>query len=161
MDPSSPLAHKKHIVRVAIMLVLGLVILVLGRTVFVPDSYGEFGPYRAASVMEFRALPVRHGGNASCQTCHEDEHETHAGAAHSTVACELCHAPVSAHVAGEEKIADMPVRRSRELCELCHRGLAARPATFPQVDVREHVTEMGGDFTADACFECHDPHSPY
>ena len=60
-----------------------------------------------------------------------------------------------------EKIADMPIRRSRELCELCHRWLAARPATFPQVDVREHVTEMGGEFTSEACFDCHDPHSPY
>ena len=59
-----------------------------------------------------------------------------------------------------EKIADMPVRRTRELCELCHRRLDARPAGFAQVDVREHVTEMGGEFTDDACSQCHEPHSP-
>ncbi len=86
----------------------------------------------------------------------------HAEGAHAVVRCELCHGPVTLHANLDEgeKIADMPVRRSRELCELCHRELDARPAGFAQVDVREHLTEMGGELTADACFDCHDPHSP-
>ena len=59
-----------------------------------------------------------------------------------------------------EILAEMPTRRTRELCELCHRRLHSRPSEFPQINVREHLQENGGELTPDACFECHDPHSP-
>lgn len=162
MNPESPLIHTKHVFRAAILLIAVVTLLVLGRSFFVPDTWGEFGWYRGAAVDEHRARPIRHLGDRTCAMCHDNEAGDHAEGVHATVSCELCHGPVVLHADLEEgeKIADIPVRRTRELCELCHRQLAARPAGFAQVDVREHVTDMGGELTADACFDCHDPHSP-
>jgi hypothetical protein len=136
--------------------------MILGRSLFVPETWGEFGPYRGAAVAEHRDKPIRHGGNDSCEMCHDVEFADHRAGVHISIQCELCHGPVAAHVNIEEGevLAEMPVRRSRELCELCHRRLEARPSDFPQVDVREHVIENGGELTDDACFGCHDPHSP-
>ena len=163
MNPESPLAHTKHVFRAAILLLVVLIVMVLGRSLFVPDTWGEFGPYRGAAVAEHRDKPIRHGGNDSCAMCHDVESADHIAGAHATVKCELCHGPVAAHVDLEEGelLAEMPIRRSRDLCELCHRRLEARPSDFPQVNVREHVIENGGELTDDACFACHDPHSPF
>lgn len=163
MNPESPLIHAKHVFRAAILLLAVLVAMVLGRSLFVPDTWGEFGPYRGASVAEHRAKPIRHGGNQVCAMCHDAEYAEHAAGVHAAVQCELCHGPVTLHVDLEEGevLAEMPVRRSRELCELCHRRLEARPAGFPQIDVREHLTSNGVELTSNACFECHDPHSPF
>jgi hypothetical protein len=162
MDPDSPLAHSKHVFRAAILLVVVVVAMLLGRSLFVPETWGEFGRYRGAAVAEYRNKPVRLGGNDQCAMCHDVEYQAHAAGVHAAVECELCHGPVAFHVDLEqgEVLAEMPVRRSRELCELCHRRLEARPVDFPQIDVREHVLEKGGELTPDACFDCHDPHSP-
>lgn len=163
MNPESPLAHAKHVFRAAILLLVVLVAMVLGRSLFVPDTWGEFGPYRGAAVAEHRDKQIRHGGNESCAMCHDVEYADHSQGVHASVQCELCHAPVALHVDVEEGelLAEMSVRRSRELCELCHRRLEARPSGFPQVNVREHVLENGGELTDDACFACHEPHSPF
>lgn len=162
MNPESPLTHTKHVFRAAILLLVVVVAMVLGRSLFVPDTWGEYGQYRGAAVAEHRDKPVRHLGNESCAMCHDAEYADHASGVHVSVQCELCHGPARLHVDPEEGevLAEMPVRRSRELCELCHRKLEARPVGFPQIDVREHVTENGGELTADACFACHEPHSP-
>jgi hypothetical protein len=162
MNPESPLIHTKHVFRVAILLFAVLIAMVLGRSLFVPETWGEFGPYRGGAVADHRNKPIRHGGNESCAMCHDAEPADHAAGAHASVQCELCHGPLALHADLEEGevLAEMPVRRSRELCELCHRRLEARPTEFPQINVREHVAENGGDLTADACFQCHDPHSP-
>jgi hypothetical protein len=42
---------------------------------------------------------------------------------------------------------------SKVLCARCHQALAARPASFPQVEAAEH---SGGE----ACTTCHQAHSP-
>jgi hypothetical protein len=162
MNPESPLTHAKHVFRAAILLVAALVAMVLGRSLFVPDTWGEFGPYRGAAVAEHRDKPIRHGGNESCAMCHDAEPASHAAGVHSSVPCEACHGPVALHADLEEGeiLAEMPTRRTRELCELCHRRLHSRPSEFPQINVREHLQENGGELTPDACFECHDPHSP-
>lgn len=160
MKPDSPLHHTKHIFRVGLLLLLALIVLVLGRSLFVPDTWGQFGWYRGASVEEYRGLPARHGGDASCESCHDSEFADHAASGHSVVNCELCHAPLSAHIADDDKIADMPVLESNELCLRCHHLLRARPADFPQVQPRQHVIEQGGEYSPDACFDCHEPHSP-
>ena len=162
MNPESPLIHAKHVFRAAILLLAVIATLLLGRSVFVPDTWGEYGWYRGAAVDDHHAREVRHLGDESCAMCHDAEFAVHSAGVHAPLRCELYHGPATLHADLEEgeKIAEMPIRRSRELCELCHRELAARPAGFTQVDVREHVTEMGGEFTADACFDCHDPHSP-
>lgn len=162
MNPESPLIHAKHVFRAAILLLFWLVVLILGRSLFTPETWGESGWYRGAAAVEHRAKPIRHGGDESCEPCHDAEYADHAAGVHAPVRCELCHGPVALHFDLEEgeKLGDMPVRRTRELCELCHREEAARPTGFPQIDVNEHVSEFGGELTPDACFDCHDPHSP-
>jgi hypothetical protein len=161
MQPDSPLAHTKHIFRVLFLLVIGIVVLVLGRSLFLPDTWGEYGFYRGASAEEYSNLPVMHHGNASCRPCHEENVQTLADGVHHNLRCELCHAPLTTHVTGEEVTAEMPVRKSADLCLLCHRKLEARPADFPQIQARQHVEENGGEYGPEACFDCHDPHSPF
>ena len=163
MNPESPLVHAKHVFRAAILLLVVVIAMVLGRSLFVPPTWGEFGWYRGSAVAEHQAKPVRHGGDESCATCHDVEYADHAAGVHAAVQCELCHGPVALHVDLEEGelLAEMPVRRNRELCELCHRKLEARPADFPQIEVREHLVSNGAELTSDACFDCHDPHSPF
>ena len=162
MNPESPLIHAKHVFRAAILLAFWLVVLILGRSLFIPETWGESGWYRGAAPVEQRAKQVRHGGDEACAPCHDAEYAEHAAGVHAPVRCELCHGPVALHFDFEEgeKLADMPVRRTRELCELCHRAQTARPADFPQIDVREHVLENGGELSPETCFDCHEPHSP-
>ena len=162
MEPGSSLAHGKHVVRAALLLLVVVVALMLGRSLFVPPTWGETGWYRGASLREHAARAARHGGDDACEMCHSEPVAVHAEGVHHAVRCELCHAPVADHVNLDEgeKLADMLVRRSRELCEGCHAFIEARPADFPQVDPKRHVADNGGELTADACFDCHDPHSP-
>jgi predicted CXXCH cytochrome family protein len=160
MNSESPLWHAKHVVRAFLALIVLLIALVLGRQFLVPDSWGRSGWYRADNVTEQRAFPLRHGGNASCGECHDDILAELTDAGHAGVRCEGCHAPLALHVSDGDKIADMPVRRETSLCVRCHQALDARPTDFPQVHPREHVSEQGGEFGPDACFECHNPHAP-
>ena len=160
MEPNSPLRHTKHVFRVGLLLFVAIVGLILGRSLFVPDTFGQHGFYRGANVAEQMDYTPRHGGHASCQVCHEEEAEEHADGGHRTVACESCHAPLILHARDGEKIADMPVRRSEELCLLCHQQLKARRADFPQIQPRQHLEENDGTPGPESCFECHEPHSP-
>jgi len=163
MRPEGPLQHAKHIVRAGLLLVLGVVALVLGRSLFVPKTWGEFGHYRGANVAEQMDHPVVHGGNQACEECHPDEYEEVTGGVHASLACESCHAPLAAHVADEEMIAEMPVQRSRSLCLNCHEQMDARPATHPQVIWKAHLKDQGveeSDFTDAVCFDCHEAHAP-
>ena len=162
MQSGNSLEHSKHVFRAALLLVVVVVTLLLGRSLFVPPTWGEFGSYRGANVEEHRNRPVRYGGDQSCEPCHSEQYDVHLEGVHHSLRCEMCHGPVALHVDLDEGevVAEMPVNRSRELCENCHRFLSARPVTFPQIDPREHVVENGGEYSPDACFDCHDPHSP-
>ena len=71
--------------------------------------------------------------------------------------CEICHAPLGAHILADGSVVKPPIDRSFTLCARCHRKMAARPAKFPQVDLDQHVS---GPVEGKVCLECHDPHSP-
>ncbi len=58
MQESNPLWHAKHVFRFASMVVLGIVVLILGRSAFVPNSWGQYGWYRGDNIAEQMALPV-------------------------------------------------------------------------------------------------------
>lgn len=160
MDPDSPFRHAKHIVRAALSLLVLLVALVIVRAAAVPPSFGRFGHYRGDSVAEYRALEPRHGGREACGTCHEEQLAAVTGSVHAPLQCEICHAPLADHVRDGSKTADMPVPETTERCLQCHRSLAARPASFPQIDPRQHVLDEGGEPGPRACFDCHDAHQP-
>ncbi|MEZ4650091.1 MAG: cytochrome C [Candidatus Eisenbacteria bacterium] len=160
MDSRSPLVHAKHVFRAGFLFLVGVVALVVLRSLLQPPTWGEFGPYRGASVADCMALPVRHGGVVACAECHDDYAGVHQAGVHAPVGCEICHAPVGLHVADGDHIADMPIRKNESTCLRCHEERTARPKSFPQIVPAEHIAEMGGEPGPESCFECHDPHSP-
>lgn len=159
-DNGDSLRHTKHVFRAALLLVALLVALVLGRSLFVPKSWGEYGWYRGDAVMDHRSHEVRHAGDAACGECHDDVLARHDEGAHRSVRCELCHTVLTAHVRDGDVVAEMPRPQSLELCSKCHRELNARPAGFPQVNPAQHLAEMEVEIDDNVCVECHDPHSP-
>ncbi|HUL60623.1 MAG TPA: cytochrome C [Anaeromyxobacteraceae bacterium] len=150
--------HARHVFRAALVLAVATAVVFLGRSLLVPRSYGDYGPYRADNVAEqARVRAPRHGGPASCAGCHAKQAEVRAAGSHKTVSCEVCHAPLAVHVDGTAVKGKMPVDRSFTLCARCHRRIAGRPEKFKQVVLEQHVQ---GPLESGACLECHDPHSP-
>jgi hypothetical protein len=152
--------HSKHIIRAVLLLVAIAVVFFVGRHFLIPGSFGDYGHYRSDSIAEIADRPLAHGGPEACVECHADDTAWVLDEEHGAVACEVCHAPVATHAVGGEKTADMTVRRTTELCAWCHQRLAARPVTFPQVVLIEHVTDKGAELTEGICLECHDAHDP-
>jgi len=126
--------------------------LIAARVFLIPDTFGEFGHYRGAAIDDVTAQPIKYAGRASCETCHPDVVEKHAGGRHHGVSCEVCHGPAAAHV--EDPMAVVPDKpRGRDLCVLCHAYDPGRPTGFPQIDPAVHNPLR-------ACMACHEGHAP-
>jgi hypothetical protein len=141
-----------------LVVVAALALVLVGRGLLVPRSYGAHGPYRFDNVreqMEVRA--PAHAGPAACGECHPDEAARRAAGSHKAVSCEVCHGPLRRHVKPDGVVTAPAVDRSPALCARCHRKLEGRPARFPQVVLEEHVP---GPLEERACLGCHDPHAP-
>jgi len=156
--------HSKHIWRAAILLVVVLTGVVVGRHFLVPKSFGEMGFYRGDALYEFMDKTPEHAGADACGECHDDIAAAKAKGKHASVQCEVCHAPLTTHIRDGEKVADMAINRSWHLCGYCHLKLNARPSSIAQIDLREHL-ELDPDapIPDQACLECHDQdaiHSP-
>ncbi len=150
--------HARHVFRIVLLVAVILAVVLLARGFLVPKSYGLYGRYRGANVAEqMNARPVLHGGAAVCGDCHEDQAKKRAAGAHRNVSCEICHAPFRAHVKEDGTVVKPPIDRTYALCARCHRKIAGRPATFPQVDLEQHVN---GPPEGKVCLQCHDPHAP-
>jgi hypothetical protein len=149
--------HTKHIWRAALLLVVLLTAVVVGRHFLVPASFGEMGYYRYDALFEHMAKEPRHGDPDACGACHEDVAAAKADGAHAPVSCEACHDALATHVKDDEKIADMRIDRSWQLCANCHQKLDGRPAFIAQVDLTEHLELQPGQPVPDeACVACHD-----
>ena len=162
--------HTKHIWRAVFIILLVPVAFVVVSHLAVPASFGIYGHYRADSVKEFMAKPTIHGDATSCFNCHDKTHkdllEKKVKGKHATVPCENCHNPLSFHAkpdpqTGELKMFEkMAINKSNKLCGYCHEYLVARPKSFPQVELKEHVTKQDAEFEEGVCVVCHDPHNP-
>ena len=152
--------HSKHIIRAVLLLIVIAVVFVVTRHFLIPVSFGDYGHYRSDSIAEIAARPRAHSGRGACVECHADDADWVSVEEHGSVSCEVCHAPLATHAAGGEKTADMAVHRTTALCAWCHQRLAARPVTFPQVVLVEHVTAKGAELGEGICLECHDAHDP-
>ncbi|MHC4427284.1 MAG: cytochrome C [Planctomycetota bacterium] len=152
--------HTQHITRAVLLLIATVIVFATVRHFAVPDTFGDHGHYRFASVAEIAAKTPMHGGRGSCLECHADEADFAAEGPHRSISCEACHAPLGTHVVAGDVIAEMRTTRTHALCALCHQRLAARPPTFPQVHLAAHVVDKGGELTAEICLECHDAHDP-
>ncbi len=150
--------HARHVFRVVLVLIVGLVAVTLARGFLIPKSFGLYGPYRYDNVPEQMNIRVpAHRGAAACGECHDAEFKLRAAGAHKNVSCEICHAPLLMHVKEDGSVEAPPVDRSYMLCARCHRKIDGRPARFPQVVLEQHVN---GPVEGNVCITCHNPHSP-
>jgi Cytochrome c554 and c-prime len=141
-----------HLIRVAAVFLLGVVTFVAIRAAVIPKSFGRYGPYRGDALIEVTSRPIAFAGHETCEACHPDVQELKAKGVHARVNCESCHGPQAKHA--EDPGAVKPVLPDvATLCLRCHSQNAAKPASFPQVDAKEHSQ-------AESCKTCHQPHSP-
>jgi len=140
----------RHVVRLlSIMAAVGVLALV-AKWLFTPESFGQFGHYRANSVVEIAALEPVYQTPSYCQGCHADRHAQWSAGNHKSVICETCHGPAKGHP--ENGKLPIPTDSAR-LCALCHEATAGRPQSQPQIQVAEH---SGGQ----QCVVCHNAHAP-
>jgi uncharacterized CHY-type Zn-finger protein len=141
-----------HLVRLAAVLVVGVIVFLVLRQVLVPPSFGQYGHYRPGALEDNRNRPVKYAGHASCELCHDAVVAVKKTGKHANIACEACHGPLAQHA--EDPIANKPrLPEVAALCVRCHEADAAKPKAFPQVISKEH---SGGE----PCGTCHKPHSP-
>lgn len=142
----------------ALFLVLIIAFLVI-KHLATPPSWNFEVWYRGDSLTESANKPMLHGGNDSCQTCHEDVVKEVKKLKHKRLSCEGCHGPLATHARGDEKIADAEViNQSSWQCLNCHEELISKPRSFPQFtsEVEKHTTIIEGE----TCLKCHDAHDP-
>lgn len=150
--------HGRHVLRVALVLVVVLSAILVTRGSLVPKSYGLYGPYRHDNVAEQMSVRApAHRGPEACGECHGAEFQKRAAGAHRAVSCEVCHGPLTLHVKGDGSVELPAIDRTYRLCARCHRKIDGRPPKFPQVVLEEHVS---ASLEGKVCLSCHDPHSP-
>jgi ribosomal protein S27AE len=140
------------VIRLAILFAAAVAALIVARQMFVPESFGDIGHYRADVVPAIASLEIHYAGLPACAECHDDVAETKAASYHRGLTCEGCHGPAADHVDDPtEKFPVVPTGRSS--CLRCHSYLASRPTGFPQIIESIHNP-------MEACADCHDPHDP-
>jgi hypothetical protein len=141
-----------HLVRLGLAALFVLLVFLAVRHTLVPESFGRYGHYRAASLDEIAARPPVFAGHQTCATCHVDVDEAKNKGPHAIVACEGCHGPAGKHA--QDVSSQKPPRPDpARLCPVCHEADNAKKKTFPQVVSKEH-------FDGAACGTCHNPHQP-
>jgi hypothetical protein len=142
----------EHVLRIAGLFVLGTAAFLVWRAAMVPPTFYRYGHFRAAALDAVMAQPLAYAGQAACVDCHSDVGEARAAGRHARVACEACHGPQARHAAGEGEKPTRPV--ALKLCPVCHAAGQGKPATFPQVVVKDHMGDT-------PCTECHQAHNPH
>jgi hypothetical protein len=143
-----------HLLRLAAILLAGVILFAIARQTIVPAGFGQYGHYRAGALAEIRARPVTYAGRQACWTCHDEVLQVLTKSKHAKIGCEACHGPQARHADADDPSALKPVRpNTATLCAKCHEQILARPKSIPQVVTAEH---SGGE----PCKSCHQPHSP-
>ena len=141
-----------QITRLLMMTVMIVVAYFGARYFLVPESFGQYGWYRADALKDYQALPISFGGQAACADCHDEVVKKRAKAKHRSVSCETCHGPLQAHVEDATTVKP-PKITDPKFCTRCHERAPARPEKFPQVVLADHNPGQ-------KCVECHSPHLP-
>jgi hypothetical protein len=140
------------VVRLVILFAVAIVVLLVVRQRFVPESFGDIGHYRADVVPAIAALDIRYAGLDACADCHDDVAEVKAGSYHRGLSCEGCHGASADHVEDPgERLPAIPT--GRQHCLRCHEYQPSRPTGFPQIIEPIHNP-------MEPCAGCHDPHEP-
>lgn len=154
--------YAKHIFRLGLLLIFVIAATVIVLRLFVPESFGKYGNYRADNLKEQMAIPVVWEGskNDACIECHKQNTFKKMASRHKNVPCMNCHGPITEHVKDNKRIAAMTISKSWKNCARCHQKLAARAHVVPQVDVVEHLKDNGVTIEENVCIQCHNPHAP-
>jgi hypothetical protein len=140
--------------RLALAFAVFISLFLLIRHYLVPDTFGQFGFYRGASLADNEAVPLHYAGKAACIDCHQEIEDAKKEDAHKGIACETCHGPGLKHIETTEA-GDIVKPSDREFCGLCHKLNAARKSdVVAQVDLKKHNIDK-------KCIECHNPHQPW
>jgi hypothetical protein len=143
-----------QLTRLALAFAIFISLFLVLRHYLVPDTFGEYGHYRGASLLD-NALPeIHYAGQKACLDCHQDIEDLKAQDVHIDIHCETCHGPGQKHVISADA-ADILKPTGREFCGKCHALNAAKQknAVF-QIDLLKHNTGKN-------CIECHNPHQPW
>jgi len=147
----------RHLVRMALLFVLGITVFLLLRSAFVPKNFGLYAHYNPGALQANMDKPIKFAGQATCMACHTEQAEIRAKGRHAHVSCESCHGAQAEHAQAQMdgKGGAKPARPDpRQTCVICHTKSISKPKTFPQVDPAEHAPEG-------PCTACHvQPHSP-
>lgn len=142
----------QQVIPLAILFTAAIVGLMLIRHLLVPDTFGQYGHYRAKAADEIRALPASYAGYQACVDCHDDIYTAKQASFHKGLSCEVCHGPAAQHIEDPENI--KPTKpHGRDFCILCHGYNMSRPSGFPQILPNTHNPGK-------ACLGCHNPHAP-
>ena len=143
-----------QLTRLTIAFAIFISLFLLLRHILIPDTFGQYGHYRGASLLDNAAVEIHYAGQKACLECHQDIEDLKVQDVHSDIHCETCHGPGQKHVVSGEA-SDIIKPSGREFCGSCHSKNTARPkdAVF-QVNLAEH--NIGKN-----CVECHNPHQPW
>ena len=143
-----------QIPRLALAFALFISLFLVVRHFLIPDTFGKYGPYRAATLNDYTQLEISYSGQQACFECHQDVEDLKAQDVHSTIHCETCHGPGQKHVVSSDT-ADIFRPKGREFCGKCHQLNAAKQKdAINQIDLNKH--NIGKN-----CTECHNPHQPW
>ncbi|MEZ4654283.1 MAG: hypothetical protein R3E12_12010 [Candidatus Eisenbacteria bacterium] len=149
---SSEFHDREHLFRAGGLLVVGVVLFLVIRHIFIPDTFGDLGHYRARAIDDAMAREPVFAGQVACGECHDDVLEVKSSGAHRGVHCEACHGALGVHANDPDALTpELPP--GRETCLRCHHRNLAKPTSFPAIDPDEHC----GD---DDCLDCHEAHRP-
>ncbi len=144
----------KLIFRLFLSFIVFVGVFILVQQYLKPDSFGEYGHYRADAITDNLQKPTYYKGEEECTSCHQEVYDLKYSDLHSEIKCESCHSPkINANM--ECEIMPPQFDGTIEFCASCH---ATNPARLkkgvPQLDLNDH--EKGQN-----CIECHNPHAPW
>lgn len=143
-----------QIPRLALAFAIFISLFLVARHFLVPDTFGKYGPYRAAAMDDYMSLEIHYSGQQACFECHQDIEDLKAQDVHSEIHCETCHGPGQKHVISGDA-ADILKPVGREFCGKCHAMNAAKKKnTINQIDLNKHNIDKN-------CTECHNAHQPW
>lgn len=153
-----------HVLRLAVVLAVLVVLGVLARGMFLPDTMGQYGHYRGSDIEDQRNVPIRNHTNDACFECHRPIRLIHKAGVHKTVSCEFCHGSYADHIQDGKYAGKLPVKQDleiKDLCLRCHnKVIKARPETsIKVVAMPQHLEEKHVQIDHN-CNQCHMVHDP-
>ncbi|MDP3313751.1 hypothetical protein [Lutibacter sp.] len=144
----------KIIFRLFLSFVVFVSIFILIQRYLTPNSFGEYGHYRASAIDDNMLSVPFYKGEEECASCHQEVYDLKSADIHSGIRCESCHMPKIA-ASKDCKINPPKVEGSLNFCGQCHAINAGRlKKGVPTLNFKDHKGDQN-------CIECHNAHAPW